>query len=116
MNLRRRAINSSFPTKNDEKLTCMHKVSDKIKCWESLIKWFELVKEKTGAKVDDNFKIASGMVFVDGQNLQLHMTKFWLQEGLCNEDEWLRLFDLSDINCRMRLKSHLVNFLHTSHS
>ncbi len=104
----------------------MQKVSDNMNNWEALIKWFDFVKDNAGVRVDDNFKIESGTVFIDGQNLQLHMNKlrslpdpiasqapFRLQEGLCCEEEWLRLFDLSDMNCRMRIKSHLVNFLAT---
>ena len=83
--------------------------------WEALIKWFDLVKNNAGVRVDDNFKIESGEVFIDGQNLQLHMTKFWLQEGLYSEEEY-HMFDLSDMNRRMRIKSNLVNFLDTPHS
>lgn len=87
----------------------------KMNNWEALIKWFDLVKNRAGLRVDDNFKIVSGAVLIDGKKLQSYMTKFWLQEGLFSEDEWLRLFDLSDINSRMRIKSHLVNFLDIPH-
>jgi len=92
----------------------MQKVSDKMNNWEALIKWFDLVKNNAGVRVDDNFKIESGEVFIDGQNLQLHMTKFWLQEGLYSEEEY-QMFDLSDMNRCMRIKSHLVNFLDPPH-
>jgi len=84
--------------------------------WEALIKWFDLVKNEQDIRVDDNFKFISGIVLIDGQNLQLHMTEFWIREGYVNEEEFLRLFDLSDINNRMWIKSHLVNFLDTPHS
>lgn len=88
----------------------------KINNWEALIKWFDLVKNKAGIRVNDNFKIISGSVLIDGKKLRLYMIKFWLQEGLCSEDEWLRKFDLSDRNSRMRIKSHLVNFLDTHYA
>ena len=83
--------------------------------WEALIKWFAIVKNNAGVRVDDNFKIESGVVSIDGENLQLHMSKFWLQEGLYSEEEY-QMLDLSDMNRRMRIKSHLVNFLGTPYS
>lgn len=84
--------------------------------WEKLIEWFDHAKRIVDVSVDDNFKVVSGDVVIDGQKLQVYMIRFWLQEGYVNENDFLSFFDLTDTNNRIWLKSHLVDFLDASHS
>jgi len=84
-----------------------------MKEWSNLILWFQLLKKGIGVEIRDNFEVRSDKVCIDGGELNQYMTGFWEREGLSTGHDTLCRFDVCDIDKRMRLKSHLVQFLNS---
>ena len=75
--------------------------------WRKIALWFDTLKISCGAEhVPDAFVIKHRTVFLRGDSLESFMSTFWEREG-----QGLSDFAIDEINRRLRLKSHLMEFI-----